>query len=155
MRVIYQGLSCSVNRIHFLARRSAIEVWTRRCVGHGYGDLEHVVTAGNSINVYITTISNLNFENRIELSTPCGEGMNLLTCPDFTAEQPYGPAEMPSLTCRWAPRGDCPRCDYDSYDMRRRRILVVRRIGLRFGAGPDSRDPGVDCCYGCLACSVM
>jgi len=31
----------------------------------------------------------------LSLEKPCAEGMNLLTCPDFSEEQPRGCAEMP------------------------------------------------------------
>ena len=82
---------------------------------------------------------------RIELALPCTEGHNLLTCPDFTEEQPYGPARFPAR-CHWAAEGECPRCDYAEYDMRRRRVIVIKRTGMRFGTGPGKKDLGVDCC---------
>ena len=75
--------------------------------------------------------------------------MDLMTCPDFTDEQPYGPAEMPEYPGRWAPEGECPRCDYATYSMRRRRMIKVKKMGVRLGVGAAKRDlPGVDliCC---------
>ena len=91
--------------------------------------------------------------SRIELAKPCGEGMNLMSCPDFSAEQPYGPAKMPLRPGRWAPEDECPRCDYETYDMRRRRMIMIRRAGVRWGVGPAKRDvPGVDFI---LCCGVM
>lgn len=91
--------------------------------------------------------------SRIELNKPCAEGMNLMTCPDFTSEQPYGRAEMPEWRGRWAPEGECPRCDYETYDMRRRRMMQWRKVGLRWGVGPARNDvPGVDLASGCGCC---
>jgi hypothetical protein len=37
--------------------------------------------------------------------------MDLMNCPDFTAEQPRGPAELPQYYCSDAPRYACPLCD--------------------------------------------
>lgn len=69
--------------------------------------------------------------------------MNLITCPDFGTVQPYGPADKPRR-CRWAPRGCCPSCDYDEYDRRKRRLIVVKRYGWRVGLGPGKDSLGVD-----------
>lgn len=85
---------------------------------------------------------------RIELAEPCDKHMDLLSCPYFSDHQPYGPADWlrcPALKAAF----DCPICDYDSYDMRLRRIMVVRRVGIRVGAGPDRRDPGIEFSCGC------
>ncbi|EMF08743.1 uncharacterized protein SEPMUDRAFT_52824 [Sphaerulina musiva SO2202] len=79
----------------------------------------------------------------LELARPCGPDMNLLTCPDFGVRQPFGPAEKPRR-CRWAPRRACPSCNHDSHDMRKRRMIVVKRYGWRFGLGPAKQDIGVD-----------
>lgn len=81
--------------------------------------------------------------SRLELDTPCGPDMNLLTCPDYSPSQPFGPAEKPSRF-RWAPEGECPSCDYNTHDMRRRRMIVVKRCGWRVGLGPARQDLGVD-----------
>ena len=51
---------------------------------------------------------------------------------------------------KWAADGDCPKCDYVQYDMRKRRIIVLRRSGVRVGFGPSKRDPGVDCVWCCV-----
>lgn len=88
--------------------------------------------------------------HRIELSTPCADGRDLLSCPDFSNEQPYGPATMP-VDGRWAPDGECPRCDYKVYDMRRRRVIVIKRKGLRLGTGAAKGTVGVEC----TCCRVM
>jgi hypothetical protein len=37
--------------------------------------------------------------------------MDLMSCPDFTAEQPHGPATLPKYYCSDAPRYGCPLCD--------------------------------------------
>ncbi|KAI5361348.1 hypothetical protein Slin14017_G080810 [Septoria linicola] len=79
----------------------------------------------------------------LELYRPCGPDMNLLTCPDFSDLQPFGPAEKPRR-CRWAAHEECPKCDYKSYDMRKRRMIIVKRYGWRFGLGPAKPDVGVD-----------
>lgn len=81
--------------------------------------------------------------SRLELTRPCGRDMNLVTCPDFGTVQPFGPAEKPRR-CRWAPRGECPRCDYDEYDRRKRKLIVIKRYGWRFGLGPGKDSLGVD-----------
>ena len=94
----------------------------------------------------------LNTLLRIQLEEPCGEGMDLLTCPDFSAEQSFGPARIPRCAGYWAPEGECPRCDYGTYDMRRRRIIVLRQTGLRWGFGPLRRHgPGVEFLGVCTA----
>lgn len=87
---------------------------------------------------------------RIELTKPCAEGMDLLSCPDFTNDQPGGPATMPARG-HWAPDRECPRCDYEQYDMRRRRVVVIKKTGVRLGTGPGKGDVGCDC----LCCAVM
>lgn len=92
----------------------------------------------------------LTFAARIKLTKPCAEGLNLLSCLDFTNEQPYSPATMPARG-HWAPDGECPKCDYEQYDMRRRRVVVIRKTGVRLGTGPGKKDAGCDC----LCCAVM
>lgn len=89
---------------------------------------------------------------RLELERPCKPGRHLLNCPDFSAEQPYGPADMPHRDECFAPEGECPRCDYESYDMRKRRMCKVAGVGLRLGIFPSShsRKPGFD-----VRCVVM
>lgn len=89
---------------------------------------------------------------RLELERPCKPGRHLLNCPDFSAEQPYGPADMPHRDECLAPEGECPRCDYESYDMRKRRMCKVAGVGLRLGIFPSShsRKPGFD-----VSCVVM
>lgn len=74
--------------------------------------------------------------------------MNLLTCADFSERQPRGFAEMPRFPGTWAPPGDRIVCDYDQYDMRRKRLCHVRNYGWRLGAGASKRQPGLDvfCC---------
>lgn len=70
--------------------------------------------------------------------------MNLVTCADFGTVQPFGPAAKPRR-CRWARNGACPSCDYeDDYDRRKRRLIVVKRYGWRFGLGPGKDSVGVD-----------
>jgi hypothetical protein len=69
--------------------------------------------------------------------------MNLLTCPDFSPDQPFGPIEKPSLLL-WAPKNECPHCDYDDYDMEQFRVLVVKRHGWKIGLGAGKDDVGVD-----------
>lgn len=74
--------------------------------------------------------------------------MDLLSCPDFSARQPYGPADMPSFPGHWAEPNECPRCDFETYDMRKRRMVEYRGRGWRVGLGPGKRSPGIDvpCC---------
>lgn len=74
--------------------------------------------------------------------------MDLTTCPDFTEDQPRRVAEMPRFPGHWARKGECPVCDYDQHDMRKRAVCRVRRYGWRFGAGAGKRRAGVDivCC---------
>lgn len=74
-----------------------------------------------------------------------------MSCPDFSAEQPFGPAQMPQRLSCYAPEGECPICDYETYDMRRRRIILVKTRGLRFGLGPAKSDvPGIEFACGCV-----
>jgi hypothetical protein len=90
---------------------------------------------------------------RLELSKPCANGRNLMNCPDFSGSQPYGPADMPSRRARHAPPEECPTCDYECHDMRRRRMCEFRRTGVRlaFYPAPNRRTPGVDV----VCCAVM
>lgn len=69
--------------------------------------------------------------------------MNLVTCPDFGTVQPFGPADRPRRCC-WARSGECPSCDHDEYDRKKRRLIVVKRYGWRFGLGPGKDSAGVD-----------
>lgn len=80
---------------------------------------------------------------RFELDRPCGAGMNLLSCPDFSSSQPFGPIEKPRRS-HWARPYHCPRCDYKKYDMRYRRMMITKRNGWKVGLGPARRDVGVD-----------
>lgn len=86
---------------------------------------------------------------RLELDKPCKLGRDLLSCPDYSGTQPYGPADMPRRSRIARPR-ECPRCDYAQHDMRRRRMCEVRKVGVRLGLypNPQRRTPGVDvtCC---------
>ncbi|SMQ55081.1 unnamed protein product [Zymoseptoria tritici ST99CH_1A5] len=79
----------------------------------------------------------------LELDKPCAPGLNLVSCPDFSTTQPFGPARKPRR-CRWAARLECPACDFDEYDMRKRRMIVVKRTGWKFGLGPGKEDVGVE-----------
>lgn len=88
---------------------------------------------------------------RLTLRRPCAPGRDLLSCPDFQASQPRGPAPLPRDICNNAAlrRHRCPLCDKDGkYDMRYCRMMVVRKRGVRIGSGPAKTDPGVDiaCC---------
>lgn len=51
----------------------------------------------------------------------------------------------------WAPEGECPRCDYEQYDMGKRRVIVIKKTGMRLGSGPAKKDVGMDC----ICCVVM
>ena len=84
----------------------------------------------------VTTL--LIMAHRLELARSCAKGMDLTTCPDFSDHQPYGPAEWPKCPARYA-YDDCPVCDYNTHDLRRRRVIVVRKAGLRVGVGPDRK----------------
>lgn len=87
---------------------------------------------------------------RLELLTPCQPTHNLLTCPDFSARQPRGPASIPHLhglpccTPEWA----CPRCGPAKPDMRFKRVCEFRQAGVRVGrdAGRDGAGQDVVCC---------
>ena len=100
---------------------------------------------------------------RLELQTPCKPNLNLLTCPDFSASQPNGPASIPHLhglpccTRIW----ECPRCgdgDGDAEpDLRFKRLREVRMVGVKIGGREGDarreRGRGVEVGVGC--CSVM
>ncbi|EMD00206.1 hypothetical protein BAUCODRAFT_119757 [Baudoinia panamericana UAMH 10762] len=83
----------------------------------------------------------------LELDKPCKEGMNLLTCADFSEDESRT-AKMPGFPGHWAPPDECPQCDYKEYDMRRRRMCQMRRYGYRIGTGASKTQPGFDliCC---------
>ena len=55
---------------------------------------------------------------------------------------------MPQFPGHWAAPDECIKCDYEQYDMRKRRLLVVKRYGWRFGTGASRKHLGVDlfCC---------
>lgn len=90
---------------------------------------------------------------RLELLHPCSPKFNLLTCPDFSASQPRGPASIPHLhglpccTSIW----DCPRCGDTKPDLQFKRICEFRRAGVSFGPDASRRAPGVDL----VCCTVM
>lgn len=90
---------------------------------------------------------------RIELKKPCGQGYNLSNCKKFAQGQPNGAASWPALSpVKWAPRGNCPRCDkHSKYDMDKVRMIRVRAVGWKAGLGPSKDDIGFDV----LCCSVM
>lgn len=91
---------------------------------------------------------------RLELLHPCGAGMNLLSCPDFGTSQPYGPARKPRRI--YTHERECPTCDYRSYDMRKRRMMITKRYGYCVGLGPAARDVGLDVYpHGAVACCAV
>lgn len=106
----------------------------------------HVVPGNRSLSLRRTSTDS----ERLELNRPCGRGRHLMNCPDFTSSQPYGPADMPKRLARFAPPDECPICDYECHDMRRRRMCEFRRAGVRLALypQPQRRSPGVDlvCC---------
>lgn len=89
---------------------------------------------------------------RLTLKEPCRPGRNLLTCPDFSARQPDGPATLWDMPCKRAPPRTCPWCDFNGdYDMGRIRVVKVKTVGFRIGTGPGRNDEGVDV----FCCTVM
>ncbi|KAJ9623880.1 hypothetical protein H2203_005325 [Taxawa tesnikishii (nom. ined.)] len=88
----------------------------------------------------------------LTLKEPCRPGRNLLTCPDFSARQPDGPATLWDMPCKRAPPRTCPWCDFNGdYDMGRIRVVKVKTVGFRIGTGPGRNDEGVDV----FCCTVM
>ena len=109
---------------------------------------------------HYTTEQTPNNPTRLELHHPCKPTHNLLTCPDFSAAQPNGPASIPhlhGLPC-FTPIWDCPLCGDDEPDLRKKRLCKFRSVGVRIG-GRDAgrvqrpRTTGVEFGVGC--CGVM
>ena len=84
---------------------------------------------------------------RLELAKPCGEGRNLRDCPQFKCKL-AGPADWPMSSTRRAFR-ECPICDDKSYDTRTIRVIAKERVGVKIGAGPCRKDPGLEMSCGC------
>ena len=92
---------------------------------------------------------------RIELYRPCKPSRNLLTCPDFSASQPHGPASIPhlhSLPC-CTPQWDCPRCGDSEPDLRYKRLCKFRAAGVKVGRDASREGTGLELGVGC--CGVM
>ena len=150
-RLFYSGFSASKNirtaKHPISLVRKGVPCVRRTTGSHARAATAGIVSHREHCRFYAKTFA------RIELAQPCADGMDLMTCPDFSAEQPYGPAEMPLCPGRWAPEGDCPRCDYETYNMRRRRMMAITKSGLRWGVGPARRDvPGLEFVW---CCAVM
>lgn len=94
---------------------------------------------------------------RLELHRPCSPTQNLLTCPDFSADQQRGPASIPHLhglpccTLLW----ECPRCGDEEPDMRYKRVCEVRRVGVKVGRDARRDERGVKIGVGEGCCRVM
>jgi len=92
---------------------------------------------------------------RVELYRPCKPSRNLLTCPDFSASQPRGPASIPHLhnlpccTLEWL----CPRCGDAKPDLRYKRLCEVRGAGIKIGRDASREGRGLELGVGC--CGVM
>lgn len=96
-----------------------------------------------------------NHRPRIELYRPCKPSRNLLTCPDFSASQPRGPASIPhlhSLPC-CTPEWLCPRCGDAKPDLRYKRLCEVRAAGIKVGRDASREGRGLELGVGC--CGVM
>ncbi|KAI9722421.1 MAG: hypothetical protein M1828_004788 [Chrysothrix sp. TS-e1954] len=109
----------------------------------------------------------------LTLEKKCGKGMNLVTCPMFRAGYHSDPGDIPGKGTAingprriainhyetdeepgWAPIGNCPRCDFDEYDMGIMRLVMEPvKIGTRAGRSANKKDVGVDF-PGCF-CAVM
>jgi hypothetical protein len=92
---------------------------------------------------------------RIELYRPCKPSRNLLTCPDFSASQPRGPASIPhmhSLPC-CTPEWDCPCCGDLEPDLRYKRLCKFRAAGIKVGRDASREGRGLELGVGC--CGVM
>lgn len=83
---------------------------------------------------------------RLELYHPCKPSRNLLTCPDFSASQPRGPASIPhlhNLPC-FTPEWLCPRCGDKKPDLRYKRLCEFRAAGIKVGRDANRHGRGVE-----------
>ncbi len=84
----------------------------------------------------------------VTIKKPCTDGRNFSNCPSFQD----GRARTPRSPGRWAPPGCCPVHDKKGdYDFDTIRVIDTVTRGVRLGAGPSRKDPGVDV----LCCNIM